>query len=71
MQPFDKTSLQIMALASAAYLAGVALPYLVNTPIDIAVRSALITLIYGTGILLLNLAPELTKKLQAMLPKVK
>ena len=71
MQPFDKTSLQIIALATASYLAGVALPFLVNTPVDIAIRSALITLIYGTGILTLNLAPELTSKLQSMLFKTK
>ncbi|GEO04646.1 hypothetical protein AAE02nite_23100 [Adhaeribacter aerolatus] len=67
MQPFDKTSLQIISLAAVSYLAGVALPYLFNTPVDIAIRSALITLIYGAGILFLNLAPELTKKLQSML----
>jgi O-antigen/teichoic acid export membrane protein len=67
MQPFDKTSLQIIGLAVLSYFIGIALPYLFNTPIDIVGRSALITLVYGIGILIMNLAPELTKKLQTML----
>lgn len=67
MQPFDKTSVQILILALISYLAGVALPYIINTPIDIAIRSSLITLLYGGGILIFNLAPELTKKLLSML----
>ena len=71
MQPFNKTSVQILALAAFSYVMGISLPYLFNTPIDIAGRSALITLVYGAGILIMNLAPELTKKLQAMLLKAK
>ncbi|MDB5261742.1 MAG: hypothetical protein JWQ14_1023, partial [Adhaeribacter sp.] len=71
MQPFDKTSLQIIALAVTSYFIGIALPYMYNTPLDIAGRSTLITLVYGLGILTLNLAPELTKKAQSMLWRTK
>ena len=71
MQPFDKSSLQVLALAAFCYLAGMALPYISSTPFDIAVRSALITLLYGTGVLLMNLAPELTKKLQSLVLRPK
>ena len=62
MQPFNFSSLQIIGISLIAYGAGVWLPILGNTVLDIIVRSALITLIYGTGVLILNLAPEVTDK---------
>lgn len=63
MQPFDKTSFQIILLAWVAYLIGWQLPYVHSTVVDIIIRSGLITFVYGAGILYLNLAPEMTAKL--------
>ncbi|PSR52448.1 hypothetical protein AHMF7605_02365 [Adhaeribacter arboris] len=63
MQPFDKTSLQIIMLALLAYVVGWQLPFLYSTFIDIIIRSGLITLIYAIGVLNLNLAPEMTDKI--------
>ena len=63
MQPFDKTSVQIIMLALVAYLIGWQLPFIHSTFIDLLIRSSLITLVYGAGIIYLNLAPEMTQKL--------
>jgi O-antigen/teichoic acid export membrane protein len=60
MQPFEKSTLQVLAVGLVAFVAGTALPYVVNTWLDILVRSALITLIFGAGVLAFNLAPEIT-----------
>ncbi|MDQ4140870.1 MAG: hypothetical protein M3142_10130, partial [Bacteroidota bacterium] len=65
MQPFDKTSLQIVMLALLSYVVGWQLPFMYSTFIDIIIRSALITLVYGIGVINLNLAPEMTEKLLA------
>lgn len=67
MQPFDSSSWKIISIAGVSYGLGIALPYLHSTPVDIAVRSAFITLIYVGGIWFLNLAPELTQKLKEIL----
>ncbi|WP_026464839.1 lipopolysaccharide biosynthesis protein [Adhaeribacter aquaticus] len=71
MQPFTSSSLKIIAIALAAYGAGFWLPYLGNTLLDLLGRSALITIIYGTGIWVFELAPELTDKFQTILLKRK
>lgn len=71
MQPFDKTSLQILILAGLCYGISALLPLLPKTFFDIFVRSAIITSVYVAGIWFLNLAPELTNKLKLMLQKSK
>jgi hypothetical protein len=43
----------------------------VNTWLDILVRSAVITLFFGAGILAFNLAPEMTGKLTSYFPRRK
>jgi hypothetical protein len=48
-----------------AYAAGAVLPYVINTWLDILVRSAVITLLFGAGVLAFNLAPEITGKFTA------
>ncbi len=63
MQPFDKTSVQILMLAFTTYLIGWQLPFIYNTILDILIRSGLITLVYGMGIINLQLAPEMTEKI--------
>jgi len=65
MQPFDKTSLQIIMLALLAYVVGWQLPFMYHPFVDIALRSVLITVVYGAGILNLNLVPEMTDKIMA------
>jgi O-antigen/teichoic acid export membrane protein len=67
MQPFDISSLKVVAVGAVAYGAGAALPYVVHTWLDILVRSALITFVFGAGVLAFNLAPEITGKLTAYL----
>ena len=67
MQPFDISALQVAAVGTLAYAAGAVLPFVVNTWLDILVRSALITLVFGAGVLVFNLAPEITGKLTAYL----
>ncbi len=69
MQPFDKTSLQIIMLALLAYVVGWQLPFMYHTFVDIAIRSALITIVYAMGVLNLNLAPEMTDKIVAQIRK--
>ena len=69
MQPFDKTSWQIIGLAALSYGVGITLPYMLNTFFDIAVRSMAITTVFTTGVWFLNLAPELTLKLRAIFLK--
>ncbi|RDC62007.1 lipopolysaccharide biosynthesis protein [Adhaeribacter pallidiroseus] len=69
MQPFDKTSLQIIMLALLAYVVGWQLPFMYHTLVDIAIRSVLITVIYGVGVLNLNLAPEMTDKVVTQIRK--
>ena len=71
IQPFDRTSFYIILLATSAYLAGAFLPTFKNPFLDIAFRSGLITMVYGVGILTLNLAPELTEKYTSFLRKKK
>jgi hypothetical protein len=52
----------VVALGLVAYAASAVLPYVVNTWLDILVRSTLISLIFGLGVLAFNLAPEITGK---------
>ncbi|QNF34188.1 oligosaccharide flippase family protein [Adhaeribacter swui] len=70
MQPFDKTSVQIIMLALLAYVVGWQLPFMYHPFVDIAIRSVLITLVYGIGVIRLNLAPEMTDKLLANIRKI-
>jgi O-antigen/teichoic acid export membrane protein len=67
MQPFDQTTLQILALATISYGLGLAVPQLPNTFLDIAVRSSLLTCLYAAGIWWQNLAPEVTQKMKGFL----
>jgi len=69
IQPFDRSSVYIIIIAASAYFAGALLPILKNTFFDLIFRSGLITFIYGAGILILNLAPELTEKYTGFLRK--
>jgi len=66
IQPFDRTSLYILLLAAFAYTIGAFLPIIKNNFLDIIFRSGIITLVYGAGILALNLAPEITAKYTAL-----
>jgi O-antigen/teichoic acid export membrane protein len=65
MQPFNFSSIKVAAVGLGAYACGAVLPYVVNTWLDILVRSVLITGVFGAGVLAFNLAPELTDKFTA------
>ena len=69
IQPFDRTSLYIVLLACIAYGAGAILPIFKSPFLDIILRSGIISVIYGAGILTLNLAPEITAKYTGLLKK--
>jgi O-antigen/teichoic acid export membrane protein len=71
MQPFDFSSLKVVLVGASAYAAGAAVPYVVNTWLDILVRSAIIALVFGAGVLAFNLAPEITGKLTGYFRKAK
>lgn len=71
MQPFDASSLKAVLVGALAYAAGAALPYVANTWLDILVRSAIITLIFGAGVLAFNLAPEITARFTSYFRKEK
>jgi O-antigen/teichoic acid export membrane protein len=71
MQPFGWSSLQVLAVGALAYGAGASLPFVKHTLVDIVVRSGLITLIFGAGVLAFNLAPEITGKVTAYLGRKK
>jgi len=62
IQPFNRTSVYIIFLAGLAYVIGSLVPIYKNPFLDLTLRSVLIAVLYGTGILALNLAPELTAK---------
>lgn len=67
MQPFEISSLKVLGVGLLAYAAGAALPYVVNTWLDILVRSLLIGLAFGAGVLAFNLAPEITSRFSGLL----
>jgi O-antigen/teichoic acid export membrane protein len=69
MQPFESSSLKVVLAGALAYAAGAALPYVVNTWLDILVRSAIITLVFGAGVLAFNLAPEITARFTGYIRK--
>ena len=71
IQPFDRTSLYIILLAGIAYVVGALLPIFENPFLDIILRSGIISILYGAGILTLNLAPEITEKYTGFLRKKK
>ncbi|MFT2008774.1 lipopolysaccharide biosynthesis protein [Pontibacter sp. 13R65] len=59
MQPFALSSLLIAVIASAALGASYLLPYLGNVYLDMLVRSAMITTIYGSLTIGLKVFPEM------------
>ncbi|MFD2247647.1 lipopolysaccharide biosynthesis protein [Pontibacter ruber] len=61
MQPFAWSSVGILAISAVALGASYLLPYLGNVFLDIAIRSALITAVYGSLTLGFNVYPELNQ----------
>jgi O-antigen/teichoic acid export membrane protein len=69
MQPFNKSSLQILFLVAFTYLIVWFIPN-VNQPVaDILIHGSAILLIYGAGTILLRIVPEFHKLLPAFLRK--
>ena len=60
LQPFDGRIARILAVAGAAGLAAWALPETGNAWLTLLLRGGVLTLLYGTGIVLTRTAPELT-----------
>ena len=60
LQPFDGRIARILAVAGAAGLVAWALPETGNAWLTLLLRGGVLTLLYGTGIVLTRTAPELT-----------
>lgn len=67
IQPFNWGSLSITVIAAVALGASYLLPYLDNVFLDMAVRSALITAVYGTLTIGLEIYPEMNLWLRKLL----
>ncbi|MGV3540521.1 MAG: polysaccharide biosynthesis C-terminal domain-containing protein [Rufibacter sp.] len=69
MQPFGWDSLLLVIIAGVAFLASWLLPSLPNVLLDIAVRSVLITGVYGGLVLGLKVAPEVNEGVRKTLKR--
>ena len=59
LQPFDKSTPRILAVAALAGVAAWAMPELGNAWLTLLLRGGVLTLVYGAGVLLTSVAPEL------------
>ena len=58
MQPFDGSTVRILAVAAVAGFAAWALPDTNNAFLTLLMRGGLLTVLYGAGVLLTGTAPE-------------
>ena len=70
MQPYDKDTLKLVAIAVISFLAGYFIPYLHNLYIDIAIRSAITGGLFLLLILKTEASPDLNKKIRKNLKRV-
>jgi len=66
-QPYNYKFLLIIAIAALAYGAGLLIPVMDNFVFDIIVRSVVISVVFGSLILLFKISDEITIKFRALL----
>jgi len=66
-QPYNYKFLLIFAFAAVAYGAGLLIPVMDSLVLDIIIRSAVISLVFGTLILLFRISDEINKKFRGLL----
>lgn len=69
MQPYDSNTFKIIAIAVIAFLPGYFMPQIINTIIDIAIRSSIVGGIFILLILKTEAAPEINNKIRKNLKR--
>ncbi len=71
LQPFDGSTARILAVAAVAGCAAWALPETANAWLTLLLRGGVLTLVYGTGVLLTRTAPELNPLMMSLMNRKK
>ncbi len=70
-QPFEFNTLKILAIGAVAFLAGIFLPELSNHFLDIFIRSAVVTLIFGLLIISTKVSSDINNFLTDSIKRIK
>ncbi len=70
MQPFTTNTIKVLILGVGVYFLAQAIPRNPNPIVDICIRSAAITLVYGFAILKLNISAEVNKLYKQIFSKI-
>jgi O-antigen/teichoic acid export membrane protein len=70
MQPYDFNTIKIIVIAIIAFLPGYFIPHIINTVIDIGVRSSIVGGIFIFLLLITEAAPEINKKIKKNLKRL-
>jgi len=71
MQPFNFKFIVIIGISLLSYFISYFIPYLNNLYLDILVRSAIITIIFGGLVVSLKISPDVTQILNTMILRLK
>ncbi|OFY84031.1 MAG: hypothetical protein A3F72_18605 [Bacteroidetes bacterium RIFCSPLOWO2_12_FULL_35_15] len=69
MQPYDSNTFKIIMIAVIAFLPGYFIPHIINTIIDIAIRSSIVGGVFILLILKTEAAPEINNKIRKNLKR--